>query len=500
MKRLLDAIIEACETFPSTPTHIIASLLFISIGRWCLENVLVQPLPQFLFVMRLVTLLTLYAGSYFAYTWFASLFFKHKDFERIRSVILASMFGGLIPPLLFFFFPHSSTGSYDYFNDFTWNFISPMQPLEESVGIWLTVATVALYFLYKKRTVLSFVAGAAAAYVLAQFSGWFVIIPWQYLNHAISVARPDLNYPMPFSMDLVWVFIGISAFTLLRRRALQATLKRFHYSLIRGVIIGIGALLAGSINTLTVVEAVIFVVAGMLIQAENDYYDKEADSASARESTLTAEDLILVRFFMVLLVLPFIFIQPVFSILLGGFFLLGFVYNHPAFRFKKHFATASLIQGLATFLSLLLGIFSVGDFEVHTPQILLAIVISVIFGIISNIKDYKDVEDDRKAGIQTMYVVLSEHGISAKKTQAIMAVVLGILYGAVVIFSFFFFRPGPATLFFGSALVLTSPLPLSLLNHPRRSASSIAMGIEATLFLVYVVVAIFPLVVSMRGF
>jgi 4-hydroxybenzoate polyprenyltransferase len=283
---------------------------------------------------------------------------------------------------------------------------------------------------------------------------------------------------------------ALAAFISTRYRFFAATLKRFQHTGIRLILVLFGAQLAGGANFLSLLEGIIFMLAFMLIQAENDYYDKELDAATLRASSITQDDLIFVRVFMALLALIFWFIQPLFSILLVIFFLLGFVYNHPAFCFKKYFITASLVEGGAAFIGMFAGVFSAGN-SLDGTDILWITGVALIFAVLANIRDYKDFIGDKKMGIKTLYVTLQARGVAPQKTHFALIGFSIFIHIVVVAFSLYLHLALPLIVI-GFLLLIASPFPFLLISHPKKSASSTSTVAQAGLLLLFVAFGMLP--------
>lgn len=478
------------ESLPSTAAHIIAVLLFISIVRLGLERLPTENIEQMVLPIELIIRLAFYTGTFFLFFAFAAPFFPQQT-DKIRSVVLLGMFGSLFPPFFTALLAHGPHGSYSYFNTFVWHFFSPEQPVGESIGLWLTIAIVGIYFLYRKKSLLYMLAGLVGAYVILQFSGWFLTIPTIFIAQMLQHTAASTGVLLPFSINFLWIVVSLACLLLMRRRFFRATLKRFPHTLMRGILVIAGAQIAKGVTPLTLVDGIMFMIGFMLIQAENDYYDKGIDGTQSRASLITGDDLIFVRFFMLLLVLNLYIIQPALSILMGLFFLLGFMYNHPLFRLKKHFIGSSFVEGSAAFVGLLAGILSVQQ-SVSGAEILWVSLLSAIFALVSNIKDYKDVDADRKAGIETLHVALDARGIPPEKTQAWIICLLIAAYAGMLAWSFTFVHLPMPLILLGAVFLGLSFLPLLMLNHPKKSASSVAAVFLACIFIGYLSLWVFP--------
>lgn len=483
------------EQAPSTAAHIIAILLFISIVRLGLERLPAGEIDQSFLLADLLLRVIFYTGTFFLFFTFASKFFPEQT-SKVRSVVLFGMFGSLFPPFFTALFNHGGTLRYDYFYQFTWDFFSPSQAVGESIGLWLTVAIVGIYFLYRKRSLWYTIAGLAGAYIILQFSAWFLIFPTILIDGFLLHTSANSGFLAAFSINLVWMLISLGCLFYLRRESFTATFKRIPHTFIRCILVLAGAQLAGTVSPLTFVDGIMFMIGFMLIQAENDYYDKEIDSIQSRASLMTQDDLVFVRFFMLLLVLNIYIIQPMVGVLMLLFFLLGFMYNHTLFRLKRNFLGSSLVEGLAALAGLLAGIFSVQK-SISGTEILWISILSVIFAVASNIKDYKDIESDKKGGIKTLYVALDKHGVSSEKTHRVLLGLLFFIYVAILVYFGIKFHPPLVALAPGIILIVFSLLPFMLISQTKRAVSSVVAITVAALFLVYVCWYLLPFFVNL---
>lgn len=483
------------EQAPSTAAHIIAILLFISIVRLGLERLPVAEIDQSFLLADLLIRVIFYTGTFFLFFIFASKFFP-KQVTEVRSIVLFGMFGSLFPPFFTALFNHGGTLRYDYFYQFTWDFFSPSQAVGESIGLWLTVAIVGIYFLYRKRSFLYLLIGLAGAYIILQFSGWFLIFPTILIDGFLLHTSANPGFLAAFSINLVWMLISLGCLFYLRRESFAATFKRFPHTFIRCILVLVGAQLASGTSPLTLIDGIMFMIGFILIQAENDYYDKEIDSTQSRASLMTQDDLVFVRFFMLLLVLNIYIIQPMVGVLMLLFFLLGFMYNHTLFRLKRNFLGSSLVEGLAALAGLLAGIFSVQK-NISGTEIFWISIISVIFAVVSNIKDYKDIESDKKGGIKTLYVALDERGISPEKTHRLVLGFLSLTYVVVLVYLGIKFHPPLVALAPGIVLIMFSLLPFVLISQTKRAVSSVVAITVAALFLGYMCWYLLPLFINL---
>ncbi|MHA1693878.1 MAG: UbiA family prenyltransferase [Candidatus Helarchaeota archaeon] len=83
------------------------------------------------------------------------------------------------------------------------------------------------------------------------------------------------------------------------------------------------------------------------------------------------------------------------------FIILGYIYSAPPIRFRKYLF-GTIFIGLASAISYFIGIFST-VFYILPEQIMIGVLILVALSIGPIVKDYKDYEGDKKAGVSTIF-------------------------------------------------------------------------------------------------
>ena len=159
---------------------------------------------------------------------------------------------------------------------------------------------------------------------------------------------------------------------------------------------------------------------------QNDIHDEEIDRISNPNrplisKTLSKKDLILVSklsIFSAFLCAYTASSYAVFFVLL--FTLVYFIYSNPPFRLKRFVLVNSFLVSLACLSVTMAGFFAVSTEKsllTFPPSLVLAII--VIFTAAANVKDIKDMEGDRAAGIKTLPVILG-----LKKSKMLIAGVM----------------------------------------------------------------------------
>lgn len=112
-----------------------------------------------------------------------------------------------------------------------------------------------------------------------------------------------------------------------------------------------------------------------------------------------------------------------------------YLYSTRPLRLKRHFASSSLLIGLATVSTTMAGFFLVSpDQKIKAFPISAIFIIGIVQALLSNLKDIKDYAGDKKEGIKTIPVVFGE-----KKAK----IMISTIYALVFIFLPIYFHLVP---------------------------------------------------------
>jgi len=151
----------------------------------------------------------------------------------------------------------------------------------------------------------------------------------------------------------------------------------------------------------------------------NDIYDEEIDRVQNRKTpvTLGVDKKFYLRFgaFIALFsVLLSIYIGLMCFLLNIIFLFLGFVYSSPPIRIRKYPLSTSFI-GIGAVIAFLMG---------YTPTEINSLIMKMIFILFvattigTNVKDLKDYEGDKRAGIKTLFTVFGKE--NGKKISSLL--------------------------------------------------------------------------------
>ena len=166
-----------------------------------------------------------------------------------------------------------------------------------------------------------------------------------------------------------------------------------------------------------------FTCAWLVCVCQNDIHDQNIDEISNPDRPLISEgvsrsDMQVASKILLIFALLAAYASSHYVLFFVSFFLLVyFVYSNPPLRLKKFVVVNSFLVSLACLSVIMGGFFLVSPSKniiVFPPIFVLAIII--FFTAVANIRDIKDVEGDRRAGIKTLPVLLG-----AEKAKRLIA-------------------------------------------------------------------------------
>ena len=479
-----------------TPIHLVFAFLFIGLFRAVLEQIALGGTET-----DIMAFLPIHAVSFYFATFF--LFFSVLarllpiPKKKLRNFIFVGLFLALVPPLLDILFFSSSLDfrAYSYFDSFALTFFDSSQSIGESVILWLTVGVTAAIAWLKTRRVAWAAVGGVVAYGLLQFLLFGSSVIGDGLIQSSGGFSDSNGY-----FSLVFLLIGFICMIAVYWDTFKATVKRAHHALVFGALVVVGAQFVTQsfalMTPLVLLEAGIFAFAFFLAQAENDFYDKDLDALTGRESKIGKDDLYFIRFLQIALILSAALVDISMVPFLLFFFVLSFGYSHHAIRLKRNCIGGSFTEGLLCLICLMTGIYSLditnpvwndASFVIaHGSVLWLFVLIAAGFALCSNLKDYKDFKGDLKGGITTLYVFLyTRWRIAPQTTNRILALALGGSLTTLVVVSHMLCPYGYSGAFWVLGACAAVPvLALAFLRQPRLCVS-VTILTMIVFFLVY---------------
>jgi 4-hydroxybenzoate polyprenyltransferase len=208
-----------------------------------------------------------------------------------------------------------------------------------------------------------------------------------------------------------------------------------HYSLliIIGTLFGIGSNFFFSwVNVLSLVMTLFaFIFAWLTAVCINDIYDKEIDDVSNNNRPISKGLFTKSEFYSLSIIFTGISLVSAYaSSRYGLFFVIAFssiyyIYSTEPLRLKRHWISGALAIGFACLMAILAGFFLSSQSKVLTDFPLpIALALVIAFGLGSMVKDVKDYEGDKLAGMKTLPVLI---GLPKAKTVIAVIVSAGLL-------------------------------------------------------------------------
>lgn len=384
-----------------------------------------------------------------------------QPWRRSINVILVGIFFGLMPPVLDFLIAGFAPVRYMYFRGFPadWNvwIVNPALgvPPGEAIVLWATILFTALYVAHKTRSVLRAAAALLLAYAVVVYESALLVVPvdWLITHGLMPEARWNLG-SFSFLLYAFQIFTAVGLYAIFQPRVAAHLLRRSLHATPFLLIAWCGAAFVGKPTWDLLIYTGFLWLIFVAALAQNDYYDAQEDAAAGRGSPLDLED---VRFFnvtAVAIVVLLLVMNSMVGVAMLGIAVTTVLYSYPFYRGKRYFPSNLKMEGVWGGGSFLVGAFAAQEFAAfghprwqlaHLPSPLsdmtppgafsLQTIAAwlLVFGgysLVAALKDYKDVEADRAAGVQTLYTLALRRGVAPARVNRVLAVLAGASLGA----------------------------------------------------------------------
>jgi len=324
------------------------------------------------------------------------------------------------------------------------------------IAFIIAILFVAIAVFLKTKNFLKTVLGAFSAYVILFFMGSFptlFVFAYNFVfghqkvseirgfeiarffgspQNILGINSSDFMYAFPYKVELFYfpflIFLLTMLFYLAKKNKLFAVIKNFRYPQMAyhaGLFfLGMGL---GYLNFRENFEISVFSLVSMLnlvlsiwlawiaSVVANDIYDFEIDKISNPDRPLPKEvyavseyaQLGIVCFLLSLL--GGITIGFNFFALLLVYQIIAWFYSAPPFRLKKFPVVAAFVSSLASLMVIFLGyILMSPDQTIYTLSWRIILLLVICYTIAIPIKDFKDIEGDKRYGIWTIPVIFGK--------------------------------------------------------------------------------------------
>ena len=363
---------------------------------------------------------------------------------------------------------------YVFFQEFSWHFFNDKQLIGESITLWISVLAVALYLAWRSRSVIRTLIGIFLYYALIQILGFL----WP--GCVIAIAG-NLNVESQMYMDLIGLALfGIVYFFLEFKTMFPSTLRLGH-ALPWGLLAAIGARLSGHDWWSVVMYGFVFFAVVQMSVYVNDYFDRTMDGAcGGKARPVTRDNVVFVLFFQAMLALHVFWMDADRFYLVATFIALSHSYHLPTIRLKRVLGVSYLMEGASAALALLFGLGLEG--LKGDPSLAFVCVCMAFLGFLvgSTMKDYKDVEQDRKAGVNTLYTRLTESTFTLGKIHVVISSLLTVALAIPAVYLFIVGQSAVELVVLGVLALLPQVCLLAI--GPKRAAVQAAIwGVNAYL-------------------
>ncbi len=301
-------------------------------------------------------------------------------------------------------------------------------------GIFALVSIPSVLGLFQEQSIPRFMENSILGSKMIENSSY----PEQFgyeriLDIAFNSIMTQINLAVALLMGILICFVGYrDKLRVLFNNSRPERILHYSLLIVVGTLFGSGPTFFHSwVNILTLIMTILsFVFAWLVAVCINDIYDREIDDISNSNRPLPQNLFSNSEFYSISVVFFLVsFVAAYASSMYGLFFVLAFsfayyIYSAEPLRLKRHYITGALIIGFACATAVLAGFFlSSPSRSLLSFPPLLTLLIVIIFGLGSMVRDIKDYEGDKKAGIKTLPVL-----IGLTKAKAIIATIISLSF------------------------------------------------------------------------
>jgi hypothetical protein len=336
------------------------------------------------------------------------------DHRRLVGLISVGLFLGWLPPIIDTALRLAGVDQgnawYLYPKSIDWNLFARYELVGESIALWLSILLAGVVAGWLTGSWRRGFAASLLTYVVIQVVAWALPAASTEIR---GVAR-DMRRHVP--LNWLYLFAIGSLYVVLNRRTMVPSLLRVAHALPWGLLVAVGTALSGQGWDVAVNRGLVMVLAAQLAIHANDYFDREMDGmAGGRARPVSRDDLIFIAFLHVVLIAQAHAVEKRALVFPVTFVVLWATYHLPTIRAKRVLGIPYLFEGIGAALCILYGMYSTRGFSTEQDVVLLVAGLAFAgFLIGSALKDYKDIPQDRAAGVETIYTLLLGHGHSLR--------------------------------------------------------------------------------------
>lgn len=471
-KRWLINIVAIQEKKNYNFSVIIIFAVFVALMRFLMEFILMHR-PIFSINISLINFVTFYLQAIYIYTLILSFFIPNFKWRKTIHLVLIGVFLGILPPVIDSLISGVGNFNYNYIKSFSdWRlFLYNKEadlPAGEVTILYLTIFFTALIVYIKTANLFKSIAAFVVSYGFVLLYAMLQPILATTIDQTLQVsAYYDVKMPADFMgfkgfsfpaiLSFLQIVTTIIIYLILNPKILFKLFRRLNHAVPVALTCLLGYSLFRTIDAYAAIITIMVFYGVVVAIVQNDFFDKEEDHADGREFYLDKDDVAFFNTTFILMIGLLLASGNICAYMLLLFLIVSYIYNYDFYRGKKYFPANYKIEGVWGLSAFLAGIgmavsvtyFFAGDIllidnptirgatvphmnimleEVWTSKTIL--ITFLVFGgwsILSVIKDYKDIESDRIAGIQTAYTLLLKKGKSIETFHKVYSLLLSVL-------------------------------------------------------------------------
>ncbi len=398
-----------------------------------------------------------------------------RPWRQTIGIAAVGLVLGILPPFLDLLLPGGEDRFYIYFPEFTWLFVHDKQLIGETVTVWFSILSSAVFVGWLTKSVTRFLAMFVLAYLATQFAAWGLpALLRPFSTQYGKIAWLDINN-LAFMTVVFFLYVGLNW------KTMGPTLTRFNHALPWGFLAAVGSRMSGESFLIAGAKGYLFAFSFLMMTYANDYFDREQDSsAKGKSRPVSSEDIVVILAFHVYLIYWAQQFHQVGWHLHLFFMSLALVYHIPQLRFKKLFCLGYKIEGLAAASAFMFGALLPNRYPDQEWLPLTVFLVLGGFSLGSMFKDYKDIDQDYASKVGTIYTRSLAKRRNMKNVHRFVALSLSImlLVPAVWLLNRGMTGVGPWLLIVLAGL----PTPLLLgMKKPKRAVESTLWALTAYL-------------------
>ncbi len=448
--------------------------LFVALVRYMLEVILSYKY-MLLLNWTLISSLAFYLHCIFIYTFILALFIPNFQWKQSIHLVLIGVFMGVFPPIIDVF--NAGLGEFDYQyvvnykDDWRWLIYNTEGgvPLGEATTLFITIFFVGVMVYLKTQSVIRATLALLLTYCSVFFYGGLLPLVSDYISEAMY--QHSLENPSTFSkswfesvdppkvavLAYLQILVCVAIYLFLNPVLFKHLASRLNHALPVVLTCLLGFSVYEAVNGYALLIASISFFAALVVLVQNDFFDSDEDALAGRPVCVNKDD---VAFFntMILIVVALLVATANFAgYMLLLFMVASYLYNYDYYRGKRYFPSNYKLEGIAGLAAYLMGTFmmvsttynvsgdalNAQDFVHATKGLVIGMeeiwsrvwsmdkvwIAFFVFGgwsILSVVKDYKDIENDRQVGNQTAYTLLQKRGKNIQKFHRVYTTLLAL--------------------------------------------------------------------------